>query len=500
MRRRLLALLFGLMAVLCLVSAPLAVADDGITGDVTEFACEASGAGWLLDAVDDLDFDIDYCEAVGKVAQKKVDEAWDAVWDSIFGDVIRSAEDAVTWLLRKMFTVALIGPSLDLEATGLFGEDSQVSLAGMLVWLGWVLATFGLMWQLGKMALTGQLKYAGQAMVGWVQNALLTGIGLTIVASLLALGDAFTNGLVDAVFGTGGPAYDRFITVLMPPSVANPMLVLGIVIALLLVGFIQMVLVFLRQSAIPIQCLLLPIAGAGRMGGEATRQWAPRLITSILVVIAYKPILAIIICTGFAEFGHSSTLAEWLRGLATLVLGVLAPGPLTRLFAPIGAEVGAGMGAGGALGAAASVGSYFERRSSETTETTESREDSSEITDAVKHAQYVEKTMGGYSKNGDGGHGGSDDSAGGREAVAHATRTWAGAKVPAQGRTTDPGVDVGVSVGGSAKSGTGAVGAGTASAGASTAAGAAGLAIEVLDGVNDTMQKGSDELGNGGKL
>ena len=101
------------------------------------------------------------------------------------------------------------------------------------------------------------------------------------------------------------------------------------------------------------------MAGGGRVGGDATRQWAPKLITSGLVIVAYKPTLAIIICTGFAEFGHSKTLAEWLRGCATLVLAVLAPGPLTKIFAPFGAAVGGGMAAGGASGALGAAAGYM---------------------------------------------------------------------------------------------------------------------------------------------
>jgi type IV secretion system protein TrbL len=488
MKKRFIALLLALTAAFCLMSAPPAAADDGLIGNGVEVACQV-GAGPVLGAIIDGVGRVggeDLCDKVGDAVEKKVKEEWKAVWDSVLGDVIDSARDVVKWLLKKMLTVALLGPSLNLEDTGLFGKDA--TLAGMLVWLGWVIATFGLMWQLGKMAVTGQVKYAGQALLGWVQNALLTGIGLTIVATLLTLGDAMTTGLVDKTFASDGEAYERIIAVMIPGGISNPVMVFGVVAVLLIVGFIQMVMVFLRQSAIPIQCLLLPIAGAGRVGGEATRQWAPRLITSICVVIAYKPILALIICTGFAEFGHSATLSEWLRGLATLVLGVLAPGPLTRLFAPLGAEMGAGLASGGAIGAAANVGSFIEQRRSNSGGGSDD-DGRSEPTNAVEHARYVEQSMGSYNQNGQG------QDAGGGDAAAQAARNEAGSKVPNPAGAADATTAGGAGAEAGATAGAG-VGAGVD--GAAGAAGSAGIAIQVLDGVNDTLQQGANQLGDGG--
>jgi hypothetical protein len=142
-----------------------------------------------------------------------------------------------------------------------------------------------------------------------------------------------TAGLVDATFADGGSAYDQIILVLLPVAVINPIIVLCMVGVLLLIGFVQMVLIFLRQAAIPIICLLLPVAGGGRTGGETTRKWAPTLITSGLVIIVYKPIVAVIICVGFSELGHYESVVGWLRGVATLFLAVVAPAPLTMIFA-----------------------------------------------------------------------------------------------------------------------------------------------------------------------
>lgn len=502
-RRHLAAVLLVIVAALGLsgvgaLAAPqpaaAAVSDGGVISGGISTVCNATIVG-VVGAISGTD----PCKKAGDAVENKVKKEWNSIWNSILGDLIKSAEDVVKWLIKTVITLALLGPSLRLQDTGLFGRNA--TLAGMLVWLGWVIAAFGLMWQLGKMAVTGQTKHAGQAMVGWVQNAFLTGIGLTIVASLLSLGDAMTSGLVDKTFGNGGDAYKRIVAVMVPATIKNPVMMMCVVLVLLLVGGVQLALIFLRQAAIPIQCLLLPIAGAGRVGGEVTRQWAPRLITSILVAIVYKPLLAVILCAGFAEFGHGQTVTDWLRGTATLLLGILAPGPLMRVFAPIGAEVGGGLAAGGALGAAASVGQLAGGGNSGGGGG--SSDGGAEPATAVEQAKHLSQTM---PKNYPANDGQTGDA--GQDAVAQAARTQGG-KVPAQataegapvpagvGAEAGAGAGAGASTGAAASTGAGAGAAGAAGAGAA-AAGPVGLSLVVLDGVNQAVQKGSGQIGDAG--
>lgn len=499
--RRLASLLLALMAVLGLsVSAPQTARADGPIGDGIEAGCrvisgpilgtilpgsEAPGrpgslTGWSG------------CDAVGKVGEKKISEAWSNVWESLLGDVIKTAEDVTKWVIKKVVTFALLGPSVDLEGTGLWG--GKATFAGMLVWLGLVIAVAGVIWNVAKMAVTGQAKHAGRAMVGWVENIFLSALGVSLFAFLLVLGDLLSAGLVNATFENDGQAYERIVAVLLPTAVGNPITMLCVVGFLLLVGFIQMIMIFLRQSAIPIICLLIPVAAGGRTGGEATRKWAPTLITTGMVVVAYKPMLAVIICTGFAELGHSKTLVEWLRGCATLVLAILAPGPLTKIFAPFGAAVGGGMSAGGAIGAVSAAAGYFAGKNKDSGGSGDSGSGGGP-TDAVTHARYVEQQMGSQS-------GGDGPSGQGGDAQAQAARNEAGApRVPGQaGAEGAPGADAAASSGPSATATSTGTGTGTAAAGAGGAAagaGAVGVGIRVLDGINDGIHSASGQAGGG---
>ncbi|WNI20413.1 hypothetical protein [Streptomyces sp. ITFR-16] len=482
MRRRLAALLVALVAVFGLaVTAPQPAAADGVVGGGIELTCKYGG-GLVGAAILELT-DSDLCEKVGDAGQKFVNKAWKSVWEGALGDLIKSAADTARWVIKKVLTVALAGPSVDLAGTGLFGRDA--TLAGMLMWLGLVIAALGVTWQAGKMALTGQSKHLGRAALGWVENLVLSTIGVAIFAILLKASDALTKGLVDAVFDDAGDAYKRIVAVLIPVAVQNPATLAGVVLILLLIGFIQLVMVFLRQSAIPLICLLLPVAGAGRTGGETTRQWAPKLITSGLVILAYKPILAVIICTGFAEFGKAHTLAEWLRGCATLILGVLAPGPLTKIFAPFGDAVGAGMASGGASGALGAAASYMGNRGGG-----DGGEGVPPVT-PVRHAQYVQQNMPRPPDNPDDPD--DPDPSGPppgpngprRPARRRSTVSVPGQNTPEDGVTTEGGIKV-------------VEGSPNPSPGTTSAPGGIGLGLEILDGINDGVHHASEQFGNEG--
>lgn len=507
--RRVIALLIALVAAAGLLTAPPAAANP--IGDTIGDGLNAYGrascnmsfglAGPVMRSmgkkVPDSKVQKDLCNAVGDKVEKKVKEkvkkAWDAVWDSVIGDVLRSARDTAKTVLKATITFGLAGPSVDLKKTGLFGEGADMQ--GMMIWLGWVIAAFALMWQLGKMAVTGQGKHLGRAVAGFAENAFITGIGVSVIGTLLEAGDAMTTGVINMTFGDDGVALDRIVTVMLP-AIGNPMTMAGILFVMLAVGLIQMVLIFLRQSAIPIQALLLPIAGAGRMGGEATRQWAPKLITSILVVIAYKPILAIIMCVGFAEVEKSSSLVEFLRGLATLVLAILAPGPLTKIFEPVGARVGGAMGAGGAVAAAGAVADRFRGRDKSGGDAA-----APALHSAVEQQKYVEQSMPKTYRGTSGADGDSGENGQSSDAVAQAARNarkqpgTSGAE-GGQGASGTPGASGGLD----APGGPGGAGGGAAARGGGRAAAGAGagLQLEVLDGVHQTTQQASTTIGDGG--
>ncbi|MEV7544991.1 hypothetical protein [Streptomyces sp. NPDC089915] len=482
--RRLAVLLLALVALVGVSAPQPASADEGIISSGITKLCKIGGDVWDFFGGDKGPHADGKCRTLGAAVQMKAEKEWDAISDSLLGDVIESGAGLAKWTIRHVLTLGLAGPSMDLRSTGLW--DGKATLAGMLVWLGLVFAAGGVMWQLAKMAVTGQVKHLGRAAVGWGESLVISTLGVSLFSLLLKLGDAITDGLVEATFKEND-AYARIVAVMIPTEVVNPVAVGGVVGVLLLLGIVQMVMVFMRLSAIPIICLMLPIAGAGRTGGDATRKWAPALITSGLVIIAYKPIVAILICTGFAQFGHGQTLTEWLRGAATLVLAIVAPIPLTRIFAPFGVAYGGGTG-GAALFDAA--GGLFNRK-----DPVETGQGAAPAT-PMEHAALVAKSMDGggdapgASKGVPGGPGdlpGSDapgrggrggpDRGDGQQAPPPETP-----RIPAQTGASTP----------SAVPATSSPGAGTPGT-----PGAVGIGIQIMDGVNDVVRKTSEEVGGG---
>ncbi|KJS61958.1 hypothetical protein [Streptomyces rubellomurinus] len=487
MRRRLAFLLVVLATLVGSITvAQPAAADDkqGIVGSIVEAGCDVGLIG-IYDTIADSH----HCEHIGKSVDQTITAEWNDVWTSALGELLKAGTDFVKGLVRFTLTVALQGPSLHLEDTGLYGE--KATLAGVLVWLGLVISVVGLMWQIGRMAVTGQVRHLGQALSGWLQNCLLCAVGVSAVAMLLRAGDVLTDGMVKLTFGDSGAATGHIVDVLVP-HVVNPFIVLCGLLVLVPVGFVQLVLIYLRNSAIPIQCLLLPVAGAGRVGGETTRKWAPLLIKSILLGIAYKPMVAVIVCAGFAEFGHADTVVEWLRGLTTLMLGVLAPAALARVFGPIAEEVGSAMSSGGATAALSAAASYATRASGGGDDSKSAGGDGGGPTTAVEHARRVEQSMSAHS-------GGDGESGAGGDALAQAARNQAARTglIPSPAEAPDglPGAaGVPAAPGGDGVPGASATGAGVAGA----AAGGAGIAIQVLDGLNSAVQRGAGEIGSSG--
>ncbi|MFD6874327.1 MULTISPECIES: hypothetical protein [unclassified Streptomyces] len=496
MSRRLISLLLALAFVLGLgASASPAWADDptprpshsrGVGEAVLDGVCRHT-VGSFLDNASKVIGGIggnDFCRASAKVVAKEVNEAWKSIQDSIFGDFITACTDVTKWLLKLSFTSMLINPSIDLNATGLWNKESgRTGLAGALAWLGLVVAAGGFVWQLGRMAVTGQMKHAGRAMAGWAENMLISAVGVGLIALLLQLGDEMSRGLVKMTFYSGEEGWKDMEALMVPKDLANPIQAAGVTAVLIPFAFLQILSMFLRELAIPILALMLPIAGAGRVGGDTLRKWLPALITSVLVIVAHKPLLAIIMCTGYAQVGNPGLL-EWLRGCVTMLLALIAPLPLMKVFMPFGMAVGSGMSAGGgASGALAGAAGFFAGGSKKGGESSApSGPDSSSSSSssspsgpppgppsAVAHAQYVERNR----KRGD-----DDEPEGGVGPVP-------GPRKPG---------------GGGGTSGQAAEGE-AASTGSAAAGGPAAIVlattIEVIDGVNNTIKSASDTAGGG---
>jgi type IV secretion system protein TrbL len=257
-------------------------------------------------------------------------------------------------LLHTGLTWWLTTDSIRLARTGAVGDpaDQQalnvtVGLQGICVGIGMLIAVLLLIFAGIRTMIQRKSVHLLQAAQGLLINSLVTVMGVTVIDSLLIASDALTRTILQVAFGqkSGDQIAALMVGVLINPQ-WGPTATLVMCVIVLLVGVGHLAAMFLRQAAIPVQALLLPIAGAGQIGSQRTREWLPRLFTSIITVIAYKPLAAFLIGIGFTELAGGAGALDWIRGIVTLVLSVLALQGLMALFAPLGVSM-AGAASGG---------------------------------------------------------------------------------------------------------------------------------------------------------
>ncbi|MGW1767190.1 hypothetical protein ACWCQL_24365 [Streptomyces sp. NPDC002073] len=293
-------------------------------------------------------------KAVQNGTGKVISEASQKVANSVLGDAAKSMAEFVADFMQVGFGWWLMTPSVQVKDSGVLGDTTDptksLSLHALMVSIGAGIATLLVMFQGIKMIMQRKGAPLAQMLQGLLINGLVSAAGIGIIDALIIASDELAKLIL--TIGFGGDDVPKRMAAMLLPAMANPIGLMTIALVVFIIGGIQMVMLFLRQAAIPIQALLLPIAGAGQLGGESSRQWLPRLFTTIMVVITYKPIAALIIAVGFTEMANGNGIIDFVRGVVTLALSVIALKSLMGLFAPIGLSMGNAVAAGGGLGGA----------------------------------------------------------------------------------------------------------------------------------------------------
>lgn len=307
------------------------------------------------------------CTAAKVAAPEIKKEVSAALQSTIIKPMADGMREFTAQVLRVGLTWWLTTPSVQVSNSGVTssqtGTDSSgatvtYSLQGICAGVGEVIAVILLMFQGIRTMIQRKGKPLVEALQGLLVNALVAVIGIAVIDALLVASDALTTTIINVSFHGNDKLPERVLAMLLPQA-GNPIGLMTMAVIVLLIGLVQFCLLFLRQASIPIQALLLPIAGAGQVGGEKSRQWLPRLYTSIFAVIAYKPLAALIISAGFVEIANGNETVDWIRGIVTLILSVIALKSLMGLFAPLGMSM-AGATAGGFAGALAGAASFSE--------------------------------------------------------------------------------------------------------------------------------------------
>lgn len=114
--------------------------------------------------------------------------------------------------------------------------------------------------------------------------------------------------------------------------------------------FVQAVMLVVREAALPLMALLLPIAAAGQIGGTASKRWLPGLLAIMATLLLYKPVMGMIFAVGFTQATLSDQVIDIIGGMVMLLFGAIAPVMMTKAFKPLMANiVEEGVSAGSAL-------------------------------------------------------------------------------------------------------------------------------------------------------
>ncbi|MFC7331425.1 hypothetical protein [Marinactinospora rubrisoli] len=281
------------------------------------------------------------------------------------------AESIVTGLVSAMFWT-LTRWLLDDVAPDLATSAAQVFYPNML-WLGGLFAVLFLLWQAMRMMMQRRLEVLATTVRGLLMCAAVTACGVAVLGGLVTASEHLTVDIIDIAYAETeredlceapesvaedvaeaapeGSAERQMLACATAAFEFDTLQATGAVLVFGIVGLVMMlvqaVLLFVREAALPLIALLIPIVAAGQIGGTATRKWLPGLLGLALTIICYKPMVALIMAVGFSQAMLPTSDLDFIRGIMTLSLGVIAPGVLMKAFSPLmtaGVERGASLG------------------------------------------------------------------------------------------------------------------------------------------------------------
>lgn len=299
-----------------------------------------------------------------------------AAVDSTIGRWMTELNQGVRWFLAVLLYWWILIPSVDVE------KSTAAVMWPPMLGLGMGIGIFLLVWQGVKMMFSGKAPLIlADTLKGLAYFALWCILGITFIGTLTKASEGLTYGILNysldaaeigcsryqaeerqpdgfditfpdvdtsnmtdeeseraATQAEVGKAFGTCAASQMAVTVASSAWLLLFYIIAFIVSLVQGLLLFIREAALPVMALLLPIAAAGQIGGSNTKRWLPNLVTMMMTLLAYKPMVALVFAVGFTSSTLSDNVMDILRGLLTLLVGVIAPAVLLKAFKPIATQ------------------------------------------------------------------------------------------------------------------------------------------------------------------
>lgn len=255
---------------------------------------------------------------IGNMIADAFDSAMTAVWNAAL-DMLRAA-----LILADRFSVFTVST----------GSGPIKIVWPMMLWISGILALALFFWQLTMTNLR-----AGRGFVRLVFGPVQYGVVLAVTVGLVAGVLAAVDGLTDGILNYGLQA-NNFTDAFNHTNFVNAVghgvkaVALGLcAIAGLMPAAIGYVLEMLfREAAIYVLVAVIPVVAAGLLA-SVTSMWFWIAMRWLAAAIAMKPVLALTLVLGVAIAGGSQGVMGLLAGVAVLLISLLAPFALFRLFA-----------------------------------------------------------------------------------------------------------------------------------------------------------------------
>jgi type IV secretion system protein TrbL len=433
----------------------------------------------------------DACKVVtdpGGAVHAAVGAALGSATNSVFGQFAEQVGQSAGDMLRTSMVWWVKSDSLNIDAAAIADVNKPLQGVFMLIMMVGVL-TSALM-----MALSRRGQPAVELLMGAFKYVAISSLSLGVLSGALYASDEVSKQLITSGSDHFGDGVAKLLGI---ETLTNPATVLLLGILAFLLALTQWVFGFIRQAGILVLATMISIAAAGQLSTWG-RQWFPRIASSLVALVLYKPMAALIYSTGFKFMGQGKDLATAVIGVMVIALAVIALPAMMKFFSFIGSHAPGGGGSGGgilagAAGGAVVMSQYGGGGGSGST--------------ATSHAAYMDSTGPGTGVSdtppGPGGAATEQRSAG-----SGMTANVSGGEAPGDPTTTTevagahaPGGLGGETAGAVATEGAATEGAATGAAateGAAAAAGPAGVAIAAagaaMDAVDGAAESATNEM------
>jgi len=269
---------------------------------------------------------------------------------------VKSLAEAGLDFLKVMNTFWLNAPSPTVQ-------DNTVidTLQSNLHWFTAGFAVIGLLFALGRVGFTRQIRSGGRGLKMIVHLVLVQGVSAALVTTLIKATDDFSPWIVNKVTGQDLDLSQVLsVQLIMQPGIGPGMM-------MALFGFLgaiaNLILMILRAVIISLIFVFLPslaAASESEMGDQAYRKVQGWLWAFLL----YKPVAAVIYAFGLLSLRgepvkdlstSGSALMTTTQGVTTLALAGLALPAIIKAIVPMAAQGVSGMFSGGAILAGAAA-------------------------------------------------------------------------------------------------------------------------------------------------